>query len=130
MAKLITPISALSIFLFDVPQALSCADGSSCAVVDKPPPLPETSQPSQSLRPDDGPSPMSQREQYAEAKRPLEEINHELKTQPLTQAQRKLHAARLAGGLLQTKRVIRAALLGLIASIVVAAVTIMAEGGL
>lgn len=33
MGKLITLISALSIFLFDVTQALSCADGSSCAVV-------------------------------------------------------------------------------------------------
>ena len=33
MGKLITLISAISIFLFDVTQALSCADGSSCAVV-------------------------------------------------------------------------------------------------
>jgi hypothetical protein len=33
MGKLITLISALSIFLFDVTQALSCADGLSCAVV-------------------------------------------------------------------------------------------------
>jgi hypothetical protein len=46
---------------------------------------------------------MSEREQYTEAKRLLEEINYELKTQPLTQAQRtelELHAARLAGVLL------------------------------
>jgi hypothetical protein len=45
----------------------------------------------------------SKREQYDEAKRLLEEINYELKTQPLTEAQRnelKLHAARLAGVLL------------------------------
>src|SRR4029450_5237832 len=33
MRKLITLISAMSIFLFDVKQALSCADGSFCAVV-------------------------------------------------------------------------------------------------
>ena len=46
---------------------------------------------------------MSEREQYTEAKRLLEEINYELKTQPLTQAQRtelELHAASLAGVLL------------------------------
>jgi hypothetical protein len=45
----------------------------------------------------------SRREQYDEAKRLLEEINYELKTQPLTEAQRKklqLHAASLAGVLL------------------------------
>jgi hypothetical protein len=33
MGKLITLISAMNIFLFDVTQALSCADGLSCAVV-------------------------------------------------------------------------------------------------
>src|SRR5262249_40365300 len=33
MGKLITLISAMSIFLFDVTQALSCADGLACAVV-------------------------------------------------------------------------------------------------
>jgi hypothetical protein len=46
---------------------------------------------------------MSEREQYTKAKRLLEEINYELKTQPLTEAQRdelQLHAARLAGVLL------------------------------
>jgi hypothetical protein len=45
----------------------------------------------------------SRREQYDEAKRLLEEINYELKTQPLTEAQRnelQLHAASLAGVLL------------------------------
>jgi hypothetical protein len=33
MGKLITLMSAMNIFLFDVTQALSCADGLSCAVV-------------------------------------------------------------------------------------------------
>jgi hypothetical protein len=33
MGKLITLVSAMSIFLFDVTQALSCADGLFCAVV-------------------------------------------------------------------------------------------------
>ena len=46
---------------------------------------------------------VSKQEQYAKAKKLLEEINYELKTQPLTEAQRKeleLHAASLAGVLL------------------------------
>jgi hypothetical protein len=33
MGRLITLISAMNIFLFDMTQALSCADGLSCAVV-------------------------------------------------------------------------------------------------
>jgi hypothetical protein len=46
---------------------------------------------------------MSQRERYAEARRVLSEIRHELDTAPLTPQQRnelELHAAKLAGALL------------------------------
>jgi hypothetical protein len=46
----------------------------------------------------------SKQDQYQEAKRLLEEIHHELETQPLTREQREqlqLHAAKLAGVLMR-----------------------------